>query len=88
MPDIPEGLGHQNAIETVTSCRKCSKKLQWRLQRRLWLYYDGVDNNTIIVPMVCSSQGWTIMEKQIPLEDNSVEVWQENNVKIGLGEGR
>ncbi len=33
-------------------------------------------------------QGWTIIEKQFPQEDDGVEVWQENNVKICLGEGR
>ncbi len=41
-----------------------------------------------MVPMVCSSQGWTIMEKQFPQEDDGVEVWQEDNVKICFDEDR
>ncbi len=31
---------------------------------------------------------WMIMEKQIPQEGDGVQVWQENNVKICLDEGR
>ncbi len=34
-------MEHQRAMETVTCVRKCSNRVQRRLQKGLGLYYDG-----------------------------------------------
>ncbi len=74
-----EGRRHWKAMGTITSVHKSPKRLQRKLLKRLGLYYEGVAWQNTILPVVCSSKGWTVMEKQFPEEEEGVEVWPISN---------
>ncbi len=43
-------MEHRRAMVTVTCVRKCSKRMQRRLQKGLGLYYDGYATNILAFP--------------------------------------